>query len=415
MIQKLRKKVIWVLMSVVFLFLVGILGTLFLTSKGDFERRSMNAFREPPVMEEKENADPERINTPFATGAVDAQGNITIYNNQLYYVTEEELTAIIAELNTTEETYGQTSQYSLRFRRRAGEDGAMFYFFTDTLMERNALNAQILYSCIIGVGAIGLFFLVSVLLSRWMVHPVERAWEKQRQFVADASHELRTPLTVVLSNTDMLIASGAVTDAKNRIRLDNIRAEGQRMKGLVEDLLSLARADNKPTLAAKEPVNVSFIVNSTTLMMEPTVYDQKRALTSDVAENLTVLGDAGRLRQLTDILLDNALKYGAPLSTIEVTLTAVGKKDKRDLLLSVASEGAPLSPEECASIFERFYRLDQSRTLVAGYGLGLSIAQSIAREHGGRIWAESDGVKTNTFYVRLPCETCAPEADEPAT
>jgi len=138
-------------------------------------------------------------------------------------------------------------------------------------------------------------------------------------------------------------------------------------------------------------------------------------LTSDVAENLTVLGDAGRLRQLTDILLDNALKYGAPLSTIEVTLTAVGKKDKRDLLLSVASEGAPLSPEECASIFERFYRLDQSRTLVAGYGLGLSIAQSIAREHGGRIWAESDGVKTNTFYVRLPCETCAPEADEPAT
>ena len=412
MIQKLRKKVIIVLMSVVCLFLVGILGTLFFTSKGDYERRSLMAFREPPAMEEaQERTESASPGMPFASGLVDAAGAITIERNQIYYVTDAELTALIQNLQQSTEDNGLTGEYSLRYRRRAVEGGTA-YFFSDTYMERNALNAQVLYSVIIGVGAIGLFFLVSVLLSRWMIRPVAHAWEKQRQFVADASHELRTPLTVVLSNTEMLIKSGAVTDEKNRIRLDNIRAEGQRMKGLVEDLLALARSDNKPNLNVREPVNFSYLVDSAALMLEPAVFDQKRELLCDVAEGLIVPGDPTRLHQLIEILLDNALKYGDPETPIRVTLAPGGKKDKRDMLLSVQSHGTPLTPEQCQSIFERFIRLDASRAQVAGYGLGLSIAQSIVREHDGRIWAESDGVKTNTFSVRLPCVGCEPTSGE---
>lgn len=401
MIQKLRKKLIVVLMTVVCLFLIGILVGLFVTSKTEFERRSFSSFREPPSHAEAvKPGNPDMIDMPIAIGKVDANGKVSVAQNQIYYLSEAELITILGNLSTSGQDSGLTSQYDLRYRSRVGEDGSVTYFFSDTLMERKSLNAQVLYSCIIGVGAIGLFFFVSMLLSRWMVKPVERAWEKQRQFVADASHELKTPLTVVLSNTDMMIASHTVTDEKNLMRLENIQAEAQRMKGLVENLLTLARSDSKPVLLTREPVNFSFVVNSVTLTLEPTVYDLGRTMDCQTEENLTVTGDADKLRQLAEILMDNACKYGNIGSPIRVRMNAVGKKE---LQLSVASEGAPLPPEECKNIFERFYRSDKSRGQEKGYGLGLAIAQSIVAEHGGRIWAQSDGVKVNTFYVRLPC------------
>ncbi len=402
MIQKLRKKLIVVLMAVVFLFLVGILLSLFITSKSEFERRSTSGFRDmPPVENAEPPADPTRIDMPVAVAQVDEAGTVAISKNQIYYLSDEELTAIVQNLAAGQEDAGLTSQYDLRYRRREGSDGTTLYYLTDTLMERRALNTQILYSCVIGVGAIGLFFLVSMLLSRWMVRPVEAAWEKQRQFVADASHELRTPLTVVLANADMMASSGTVTDEKNQNRLQNILAESQRMKVLVENLLTLARADQKLALIQKEPVNLSYLVSGATLTMESTLFDQKRELDVQVEDNLTVQGNPMRLRQLVDILLDNASKYGNPGTPIAVRLAAVGRREAQ---LSVASEGAPLSPAECESIFERFYRSDQSRGQVKGYGLGLAIARTIAQEHGGRIWAQSDGVKVNTFYVKLPVD-----------
>ena len=407
MIQKLRKKLIIVLMAVVCLFLIGILVSLFITSKTEFERRSYSSFREPPAhadaSQDPRNGTP--IDMPIAMGMVSADGTVSVAQNQIYYVTDDELIAIIRNLAQSTEDTGLTSQYDLRYRRHTNDDGSTVYFFSDTYMERNSLNAQLLYSCIIGFGAIGLFFVVSMLLSRWMVKPVERAWEKQRQFVADASHELKTPLTVVLSNTDMMIASHAVTDEKNKIRLDNIKAESQRMKGLVENLLTLARSDSKPGLATRVPVNFSFVVTGATLTLEPTIFDQGRTIDCQAEENLTVLGDGDKLRQLVDILLDNACKYGNVGSPILVRMSASGKKE---LLLTVASEGAPLPPDECLNIFERFYRSDKSRGEEKGYGLGLAIAQTIVREHGGKIWAQSDGIKVNTFSVKLPCMEQAP-------
>ena len=171
------------------------------------------------------------------------------------------------------------------------------------------------------------------------------------------------------------------------------------MKGLVENLLTLARSDSKPVLATRTPVNFSFIVTGATLTLEPTVFDLGRTIQTDVEDNLTVSGDPDKLRQLVDILLDNACKYGAAGTPVTVRLAAAGR---RELLLTVASEGVPHPPEECESIIERFYRSDKSRGEVKGYGLGLSIARSIAQEHGGRIWAQSDGVRVNTFFVKLP-------------
>ena len=178
MIQKLRKKLIIVLMAVVCLFMIGILLSLFITAKNDFERRSVNAFREPPAHSDtKPQGNPENIGMAIAVVRVDAQGSVTVSQNQIFYLTDDELKTIVATLSAQPDDTGLTAEYNLRFRRHVASDGSTLYFFSDTYVERNSLNSQILYSVIIGVGAIGLFLLVSILLSRWMVKPVERAWE----------------------------------------------------------------------------------------------------------------------------------------------------------------------------------------------------------------------------------------------
>ena len=192
-----------------------------------------------------------------------------------------------------------------------------------------------------------------------------------------------------------------MTDERNRTRLDNIRAESKRMKALTENLLDLARADSKPKAVSMEPINLSYIVSVATLMFEPTIYDLGRELHSEIGEDVTVSGNRERLRQLADILIENAVKYGAEHTPITVKLTLTGKKEA---LLSVISEGTALSPKDCTSIFERFYRVDASRGQTKGFGLGLSIARSITEEHNGKIWAESDGKKLNTFFVKLPLQ-----------
>lgn len=403
MIRKLRKKLVIVLMAILSLLLVAILGSMFYSTRMNYERRSLSAFSDAPAATNSFDQS-VMMAMPVAFVTLDASGEYTVTQNQIHYVSDTELIQIASSLTDDSQDSDLVSSYNLRYRRYTQPDGTVVFSFSDTYIERDSLQSQVFFSIIIGLAALALFFVVSLLLSRWMVKPVERSWEKQRQFVADASHELKTPLTVILSNTDMLIDSNTVTDKKNRMRLDNIRAESKRMKALTEALLNLARSDNKPKITVKENVNLSFILNSASLIFEPTVFDMGRSIDCNIEENVTVVGDKNKLRQLADILIDNALQYGAEKSPIVVRLS---KTSKKEALFSVISEGLPLSPEDCTNIFERFYRLDASRGQTKGFGLGLSIARSIAEEHGGTIWAESDGKKHNTFSVKLPIVSSA--------
>ncbi|MBE0600497.1 MAG: HAMP domain-containing histidine kinase, partial [Firmicutes bacterium] len=191
----------------------------------------------------------------------------------------------------------------------------------------------------------------------------------------------------------------AVTDEKNRMRLDNIRAEGKRMNALAETLLSLATGDSRQLTAEKTSVDFSYMISSVVSMFEPAVFDLNRAIESEIEDGIFVHGDPNQLRRLADILIDNALRYGAEKSPIVVRLSTVNRKEA---LLSVTSQGTPLSQEDCTRVFERFYRLDASRGQTNGFGLGLSIAMETALRHDGKIWAESDGETLNTFYVKLP-------------
>ena len=306
------------------------------------------------------------------------------------------LTAILTDCLAQEEDEGSLPGYALRYLRQ--DDGLYTQIaFVDISLETAALRQMMASYLRIGLLSLLLLAGASFLLSLRVTRPVERAWRQQRQFFSDASHELKTPLTVILSNAEMLETSD-LPERESRWR-DNILSESRQMKTLVEEMLTLSRtedAQRKPTVA---DVDLSDLSEDCALAFEPVAFEAGKPLSWDVTPALTVSGDGEKLRRLLSILLDNAAKYGAPGEGIVLSLRA----ERSQAILSVAngSGGHPIPPEELPRLFERFYRADASRGEQSGFGLGLPIAQAIAKEHHGALRAESDE-KTTRFTFTLP-------------
>lgn len=220
----------------------------------------------------------------------------------------EELTAIITDCLSQDRTEGTVDSYNLRYLR---QDNGLYQklAFVDMSMEQATLREMMGSYFQIGAASLLLLLGVSILLARWATRPVERAWRQQRQFLSDASHELKTPLTVILSNAEML-QSADLPDRPARWS-DNIRSEAGRMKSLVEEMLTLARADNAVRTAVMETVSLTDVAADCALSFEPVAFEAGKPLREDLAGDVTVLGDREKLRQVIAILLDNAVKYGA--------------------------------------------------------------------------------------------------------
>lgn len=306
----------------------------------------------------------------------------------------EELTAILTDCLSQNQTQGTIDGYNLRYLR---QDNGLYQklAFVDMSMEQATLREMMGSYLQIGAAAMVLLLGVSILLSRWATRPVEKAWRQQRQFLSDASHELKTPLTVILSNAELL--QSAHLDERPARWSDNIRSEAGRMKSLVEEMLTLARADNAVRTAVLEEVSLTDVAADCALSFEPVAFEAGKPLEEDLAEDVTVLGDREKLRQVVAILLDNAVKYGAAGGAITLTL----RKTDRQARLTVANPGEPIPQEQLRRLFERFYRADDSRGEQSGFGLGLPIASTIAAEHRGTLKAESDAVSTR-FTLTLP-------------
>ena len=306
----------------------------------------------------------------------------------------EELAAILRACLDQKPSEGVLGGFHLRYLRQ--DNGFVQRLaFVDMSMERAILRKTLGSQLAIAAGALGLFLAVSILLARWATAPVERSWKRQRQFLSDASHELKTPLTVILSNAELLESAG-LADKPARWA-GSIRSEARRMKQLVEEMLTLARAENAARPAPPENLSLSELLVDCVLAFEPVAFEAGKALEYEIAEDIRISGHGDQLRQLAGILLDNAVKYGAEGAPIRLTLRAAD----RHALLSVSNQGAPIPPEQLEHLFERFYRADVSRGETAGFGLGLAIAKTIAETHRGAIRAESAGGRTS-FTCSLP-------------
>ena len=328
---------------------------------------------------------------------VDPSGEVAMLFAENVSVSQERLRQIVADIPLSESGDGILKEHNLRYMAKS-EGSSMKIAFIDLTDDiaatRNALLASVVF-CVIALAA---FLFISLYLSRWALQPVERAWAQQRRFIADASHELKTPLTVILANTGILRANRSSTVEQQMNWVDNTEAEASRMKKLVDNLLFLARADGAETPLAYSVVNLSDVFVSTALAFESVAFERGISLeTMAISPDLHISGNEVQLGQLIGILLDNAAKYAKEGSVVTLSLEARQAK----AALTVHNDGSYLPPNELAHIFDRFYRADQSRS-AEGYGLGLSIAQSIVEAHAGKISARSDVSGGTDFTVLLP-------------
>ena len=407
MIQRLRWKFVAIIMTVVTLLLAAICSFLFVTVRGSLQEDSISVLRrvitqkgESVVMWDPDSGGilsinpfrEQEVSLPYFTVAVNHQGQAAVLDSKFYNLNDEEaLLQVVQAGLDAQSDIGVLANYKLRYLRKTTTSGWRIAF-TDMTQEISTTRNLLRNLLLIGGSALVGFFFISLLLARWATRPAERAWKQQRQFVADASHELKTPLTVVLSNVDMLQEySVQPQDARQQRWLGNIRASSEQMKDLVEEMLTLARSDAGGQQAlVHQQVNFSDLVDDALLRFEPAVFEAGKQLEETVTEELYVTGDGGKLKRLVDILLDGG--------HIWVTLVADGRNR---IQLTVRNEGTPIPAQDLEHIFERFYRADQARTS-EGFGLGLAIAREIAREHRGKLWAESSPERGNSFCFSLP-------------
>lgn len=402
MIQKLRWKFVAVCMTLIAVVLSAVCGAAYHAVQQNIEDLSRQLLRqvisESPGYGSAPNVSIDiggnRVLLPYFT--VNVWGDTAYITGGTYADLEDTdaLRDILRQCLAQGKPEGTIDDYHLRYLT---QDNGLYrkLAFVDMSMEQAMLARMIRSYLSIAFFAMLILLGVSVLLSRLVTRPVEKAWKQQRQFLSDASHELKTPLTVILSNAELLEGAG-LTEKPARWS-SNIYSEAQQMRALVEQMLTLARADNGVRPAAMEPVSLSDVATDCALSFEPVAFEAGKPLHDQIAENITVVGDRDRLRRLLSILLDNAVKYGAPNGTITLTL----EKTERQARLTVANPGEPIPPEHLQHVFERFYRADTSRGERSGFGLGLSIAATIAREHKGTLRAESD-TRSTRFIFTIP-------------
>ena len=360
--------------------------------------------QEPPDMPDgitpqPDQSDPGRrggpftAETPFATrffvlrfqddGAL-VQADLT----KIASVTEDD-TAVYLNAAVKKGTgYGYCGSY--RFYVTDTDDGQHLAIFLDCYQSLRAVRTVLVWSLAADALCTLLVLGLVVLLSRRAIDPVVRSAEQQKQFITDASHELKTPITVIATSLKVL-----EMEVGRQKWIDKARAQTEKLTSLVNSLVTLSRMDEEESPLKKEPFPISDAVWETAESFTELAASAGHPLTVQVTEGLVCCGDEYAVRQLTSILLDNAVKYAAPDSPITLTL----EKSRRGVVLRTTNRCEDAAHIDTAKLFDRFYRADPSRT-AGGFGIGLSIARSIAEGHRGSISAAVDG-DTITFTAEL--------------
>ncbi|WP_155121347.1 sensor histidine kinase [Bryobacter aggregatus] len=240
---------------------------------------------------------------------------------------------------------------------------------------------------------------LSRLAEAWneMLGRLEESFSRMRRFTEDAAHELRTPLSALRATVELSLRKRRELE-EYRQTLESVLRIAERLNLLTESLLAVARSEDAPDSIA--PVNLAALLRGLATELEPLFTDQKIAFHIDVPQaSADLYGDADALRHLVAALLENALKYTGPGGTVRLRLQEAGAYWS----VAVIDTGCGIPENALPRIFDRFYRVDPSRDRASGgYGLGLAIAQQIARSHAGRIEVSSVLGQGSCFSLLLP-------------
>lgn len=269
--------------------------------------------------------------------------------------------------------------------------------FLDITESQNTLSQLLLTFVLIGTLTLFVIFVISIYFAKRSVAPIEETYTKQKQFIQDASHELKTPLASINANLDVITSNTGETVESQQKWLGYIYYEIERMSKLVNDLLSLAKADNIDMVIQLYPLNLSESLENSLLSMETFIYEKGIQLNQKIEQDVMINGDKDKAEQAIKILLDNAVKYVNESGSIDVLLDC----RKNQAVLSVTNTGEGIAKEHLSKIFDRFYRVDASRKHTGSYGLGLPIAKSLVESMDGEISVASVQNEITTFTIKF--------------
>lgn len=231
-----------------------------------------------------------------------------------------------------------------------------------------------------------------------MIHELENAIQRIRQFSADASHELRTPLTILKGETELALRQARTPEEYQQTLVSGLE-EIDRISQIVEDLFLLSKADLGEARLEMRPLALAPLIADTVSQMELLAKEKDLSLQAEPLEPLSIAGDRDRLRELLLNLIENAIRYTPSTGKIILSL----RQDKKQAVITVSDTGIGIPKKELSKIFDRFYRSDEARALhPKGSGLGLSICQWIVNAHHGKITAVSEPDQGTTFQIRFP-------------
>ncbi len=275
-----------------------------------------------------------------------------------------------------------------------GKDVSTLYFGLQRMTY--ALFAIAVIAVLIAIG-------ISYYMAGRALIPLKEAYEKQRQFAADASHELRTPLAVVMSSADLLLSDQSISSPFLRQIIEDVKDEVKKMSKLVSDLLIVARSDNNALKMQWKTFNLGELLKQNVRLMRPLAQKKNILLEAENISDAEITADEQKIKQLVLILVDNAIKYTPEGGKVVLRMNAPLNKM---VGFSVMDTGIGIAKEDLDKIFERFYRVDKAHSReMGGNGLGLSIAHEFVNMHGGKINVESVVDQGTKFTVELPAKS----------
>lgn len=407
MLKTLRNKFVLINMALVGALLLTVLVT-FCVNTYNMQMKEIDRTLEAPLSSDNYTEG----EFGFLTSVValtDTDGNVQqMYARGATLGTAELKYAVKESLNQKDDKGILKGARKLIYQRTyLGNDEAVVVF-VDASRMFSVVNRTILFSIAAFIVAMIVIFLISRYLAGQAIKPIQQTWDRQKQFIADASHELKTPITVILANGGILKSRGSSTVAEESQWVDSTIEEASHMKKLVEGMLFLAKSDSAQIQPIKEMIDLTEMVETDMLNLEPLAYEKGMELTGSAETGIFVEADKTQIKQLIHILVDNAIKYATPFAEggraiVEISL-------KTGPVLSVKNTGDPIPSQDMEHLFERFYRADSARTRhedSTGYGLGLAIAKTIADANGASIEVKSDknagpgGLSGTEFSVRF--------------
>lgn len=410
MFKKSRRKIVASILSVLVLLLCGTFCIIYLASYAEItneNRRLLEQYVDVytlPGMLNSGNSDTGRtkddrgnppakppmleLSTFYSVAISKTDQVLKVDTADISTFGEDRLTELAHKIIGSGKTEGVESNLIYRMEDKGGY--ILVAFLDNTVMLEN-IGTLINYTLIFGGVALVLFFFLARYLANRIVAPLEESYQRQKQFVSDAGHELKTPVAVVNANLELLSR-----EIGENPWLSNIQYENERMSALIIQLLELARAEN--VTPQMETIDWSRLVCGETLPFETIAYEKGLILNSRISGNIYVHGNSVQLKQLTSILIDNAIRHSDSGKEVYIVL----KKEKGHAVLSIVNDGKEIPVEHQKHLFERFYRTDTARTGEDNhYGLGLAIAKAIAVTHKGTIEVQCHDGKVE-FTVKIP-------------